>query len=304
MQERIDYGGWPNCIRICNSEIEIIVTTDVGPRIVRLGFINSQNFFYLSSDEIGKTGGTEWRIYGGHRLWLSPEVLSRTYYPDNISVHYSGDDYSIVLTTAKEITTGIVKEIEIMLSPVKNRITVIHRLINQNVWDIELSPWAISALSKGGRAIIPQEPFRGNDGYLLPERSMALWPNTMMNDIRWTWGNRYIQAKQDPLIASEQKIGVLNKQEWVAYSLNNELLIKRFRYNPNEIYPDFNCNNEIYINGNFLEIETLGPMTKVPPQGIIEHVEHWSLFKLTVGESEGSIDTNILPLINSSNIEF
>ena len=31
--------------------------------------------------EKGKTGGSEWHIYGGHRLWHAPEVMPRTYYP-------------------------------------------------------------------------------------------------------------------------------------------------------------------------------------------------------------------------------
>ena len=31
--ERIQYGGWPNCFRVSNGKIELIVTGDVGPRI-------------------------------------------------------------------------------------------------------------------------------------------------------------------------------------------------------------------------------------------------------------------------------
>src|SRR6478672_4770522 len=79
MQEKINFGGWPNCIRLSNNESELIVTTDIGPRIIRLGFINKQNFFYLSEEDRGKKGGNDWRIYGGHRLWLAPEAMPLTY---------------------------------------------------------------------------------------------------------------------------------------------------------------------------------------------------------------------------------
>lgn len=299
MNERANYKGWPNCIRLYNDETELIVTTDVGPRIVRFGFINQQNFFYLAANQAGKTGGEEWRIYGGHRLWLAPENIDVSYYPDNDPVSYMVDVTTLKVSQSKETTTGIVKEMEITLSEGKNRVTVLHRLINQGPYPVELAPWSISALAPGGMAIIPQEPFGEGNDYLLPARSLALWQYTKMNDPRWTWGEKYIQAKQDPSCISEQKIGILNKQGWSAYHLNGELLIKRFDFNPGAIYPDYGSNNEVYINAHFLEIETLGPLTKIAPGGTIEHLEYWLLTKASIDESEESIDSHILPLVNS-----
>lgn len=299
---KVNFGDWPNCIRLSNSECEIIVTTDIGPRIVRFGFINKQNFFHLSSEDCGKTGGDKWRIYGGHRLWLAPEAIPLSYYPDNQPVKYSYNGATLKLTQERETTTGIVKEMEITLSPDKNQVTVLHRLTNEGANEIELSIWALSVLASGGRAVIPQEPFGEGDDYLLPARPVALWQYTKMNDPRWIWGEKYIQAKQDPAFTLEQKIGVLNKQGWVAYCLNNEVLIKKFAFNAQAIYPDFNCNNEIYINKNFLEIETLGPLTVLTPCQKVEHTEHWLLTATASDESEESICTNILPLINSFEI--
>src|SRR5207253_8694307 len=135
--------------------------------------------------------------------------------------------------------------------------------------------WALSVMAPGGRAIIPQEPYGEGDNYLLPARSLSLWQYTKMNDPRWIWGEKYIQAIQDVGARSEQKIGVMNKQGWAAYYLSGEVFIKQFTFDPDVVYPDFSCNNEIYINSNFLEIETLGPLTKLPSGGITEHVEHW-----------------------------
>jgi len=293
MYEKINYGGWPNCIRLSNDEVELIVTTDIGPRIIRFGYINEQNFFYLSPEDSGRTGGGDWRIYGGHRLWHAPEAKPRSYYPDNDPVNYTYTDHSIKLIQAKETTTGIVKEMEITLSEHKNQVTVLHRLVNQNLWDLELTPWSISAMAPGGLAIIPQEPFGEGDDYLLPARPLVLWQYTKMNDTRWIWGDKYIQAKQDPAKTSEQKIGVLNKQGWAAYLLNGSLFIKQFAFDPTILYPDFNCNNEIYINGDFLEIESLGPLTKIQAQGTIEHTEHWLLARAEAKENEGSVDEHI-----------
>lgn len=301
MFEKINFGGWPNCIRLSNGESEIIVTTDIGPRIVRFGYIHDRNFFYLSATDSGKTSGADWRIYGGHRLWHAPEAIPRTYSPDNDPVAYICADYSVRLIQAKEQGTGVVKEMEISLSEQKNQVTVLHRLVNQNPWEIELSPWAISAMAPGGLAIIPQEPFGEGNEYLLPARPLALWQYTRMNDPRWTWGDKYILAKQDRTKNTEQKIGVLNKPGWAAYVFNGSLFTKRFSFDPAAVYPDFGCNNEIYINGDFLEIESLGPLTRIPPQGRIEHTERWFLNRVAAGElTEAFIDEQVLPLVHAT----
>ncbi|GAI70607.1 unnamed protein product, partial [marine sediment metagenome] len=31
IQEKYNFEGWKNCIRMTNGEVEIVVTTDVGP---------------------------------------------------------------------------------------------------------------------------------------------------------------------------------------------------------------------------------------------------------------------------------
>ena len=92
--QKTPYGGWKNCIRLTNAEIELIATTDVGPRVIRLGFIGGQNLFKEWKDQLGKTGSDKWVIYGGHRLWHAPEVMPRTYAPDNGPVEYAWDGIS------------------------------------------------------------------------------------------------------------------------------------------------------------------------------------------------------------------
>ena len=78
-----------------------------------------------------------------------------------------------------------------------------------------------------------------------------------------------------------------------------DMLAKKFNYDPEAVYTDYGCNNETYINGDFLEIETLGPLTKLRPGEAVEHTEYWQLTKVFADEREESIDANILPLVNS-----
>jgi hypothetical protein len=300
--EKVNFEGWPNCIRLFNKNIELIVTTDVGPRIVSCGFIDKPNLLYVSDLEKGKSGGTGWHIYGGHRLWHAPEVMPRTYFPDNNRVEYTWDGRTLKLCQDVESTTGIIKELEITMDSESDHVKVLHRLINNNFWTIETSPWAITAHAPGGIAILPQEPYMDPERNLLPARPVVLWNYTQMNDPRWCWGDKYILLKQDKLLISEQKIGILNKQGWAAYYLNRNLMIKCFEFDSSCRYEDFGCNNEVYVNGDFLEVETLGPVARLTPGSSAEHTEHWFIASLKdhlQPDNETSIDNLVLPLIQS-----
>lgn len=295
--EEYSFRGWENCIYVTNDEIELIATTDVGPRIVRFGFIGGQNLFREFTDQQGKTGGDEWRIYGGHRFWHGPEASPRCYYPDNSSVKYKIEGETVKLTQEVEKTTGMQKEIEITLNPDENQVYVLHRITNRTLWDIELAPWALTVMNLGGRAIVPHEPFQSWEERLTPVRPLVLWAYTDMKDSRWIWGTKYIQLKQNPEAKTRQKLGILNTLGWAAYYLNGELFIKRYKYEPKARYTDFGVNTEIYTDPDILEVETLGELKKIPPGESVEHVESWLLFKAKIDEDEESIDKNILPLV-------
>lgn len=296
--EKVNYGGWQNCIRLTNGTIELITTTDVGPRIIRFGFINDQNLFKEYADQMGQTGGEEWRIYGGHRLWHAPENKPRTYAPDNSPIQSDWNGTRLLLRQPKEAATGIVKEMEIRMEANANRVTVLHRLRNENAWDVELSVWALSVMAQGGRAICPQEPFISHEEKLLPARPIVLWHYTDMRDPRWIWGTKYIQLRQDPDAKTSQKAGVLNTLGWAAYYLKDQLFLKRFPHVPGAAYPDLGCNNEFFTYSEMLEVESLGPLTKIPPGGEATHTETWYLYKLPgLTEDEKSIDEKVLPLI-------
>ena len=81
-------------------------------------------------------------------------------------------------------------------------------------------------------------------------------------------------------------------------------MVKYFKFDPEVIYPDYGCNNEVYVNGNLLEIETLGPVTGIPPGKYSEHTEDWYLKDLEnnlKSDSEHEIDLEILPLVKELN---
>jgi len=298
---KVEYRGWPNCVRLTNGEVELVATTDVGPRIIRFGFVGGQNLFKEYPDQIGKTGGDEWRIYGGHRFWHAPEAKPRTYSADNGPIEYAWDGKTLKLIQPTETDNRIQKMIEITMDPSANHTRVVHRLVNRNPWPVELAPWSLTVMAQGGRAIFPQEPYRPHTEYLLPARAMVLWHYTNMQDPRWTWGEKYVQLQQDPNAAAPQKIGFRNAQGWLAYVLNGDLFVKRYGLVPDGNYPDFGCNTESFTNEDMLEVETLGPLTTLAADGEeVAHTEDWFLFKADASKKESDIDAKVLPLVRET----
>ena len=158
---KVSYGGWPDCCRLNNGVVDLVVTLDVGPRIIRFGFVGEPNEFKEFESMLGKTGGDEWRSYGGHRLWHAPESMPRTYHGDNWPVHLEPHDGWIRVIQPVEPTTGIQKEMDIHLDGEAAHVQVTHRLCNTNCWTVELAPWALSVMAPGGTAALPLPPRAG-----------------------------------------------------------------------------------------------------------------------------------------------
>ena len=65
----------------------------------------------------------------------------------------------------------------------------------------------------------------------------------------------------------------------MAYRLGSDLFFKWSAADPAGTYPDFGCSLEIFTNRSMMELETLGPITKVEPNRTVEHIEHWMLLR-------------------------
>lgn len=296
--ERVEYGGWPNCYRLSNDLVDLVVTTDVGPRVIRLGFVGEANLFKEYPDLMGLTGGDEWRIYGGHRLWVAPESKERSYVPDNQPIQLEERPGFVRLVQPPDAGTGIQKEIDLRLVPGEARVEVTHRLRNTTAQPVELAPWALSVMAQGGVVVIPFPP-RGTHGEtLLPSSSLTLWPYTDMADPRWLWGSRYIMLRQDPGMDAAQKVGALVPDGWAAYARDGYLFVVRAQFAPDARYPDLGSSVETFTNADMLEVETLGPLIDLQPQAAVEHLERWFLFRdVPAPESEADIDQHILPKV-------
>jgi hypothetical protein len=290
------YQGWENCIEVSNGKVALIITTDIGPRIISYSFTGDRNVFFEEAENLGTTGGSEYKMYGGHRLWHAPQAGDRPNEPANEPVEYEITADSVLLRQKTEPVSRIQKEITVSLSNDGTEVTVKHRLINKHVWPVKTSAWALTTLAPGGVEIIPWVLDKPPD--YLPNTALVYWPWTKPNDSRMTFLEKYILLKQMPENAAWFKLGMPNMEGWAAYVNQSLMFVKTFKHIDGVEYPDFLCSFETFTYDRMMEIETLSPFVLLPTDGVVESEEKWYLFDhVPMPKNEKDIDGNILPLI-------
>lgn len=294
--DRISYGGWPNCYRFANAEVELVVTTDVGPRIIRYGFVGGRNMFAEFPDQLGKSGEAWWTMRGGHRLWIAPEVIPDTYALDNGPVKAAVEEQGITLLQPIESETSLQKEISIRQNA-RGGVEVSHRITNAGSKRRRVAPWALSQMASGGAGIAIFPPRGCHEECLQPTHPLVMWAYTDFSDPRWRLTKKYLILKQNPANDSPQKAGLFHEHTAAAYLLDGDLFVKRCQADPSATYPDFHSSFQIFTNGSFLELETLGPLRDLAPGESVTHVEHWSLHKGVQlnSFSDDELDRALLP---------
>lgn len=303
--ETVEYGGWKHNLKISNGEAELIVTLDVGPRVISYSLANNANVFKEFSEQLGRSGEPTWQVRGGHRLWTAPEDLTRTYALDNEPVEAPVIRDNVALIRQRpDSAHGIQKEIEIKFEPKGSRARVTHRIQNIGTEPVELAVWALTVMAPGGVEIIPMPPGRPHPGDVAnarspedfaPDRNLVLWPFFDFSDPRWTFGSKFLMLRQDPTLGPT-KLGLANRVGWAAYLNDGTLFVKRTKYQEGARYPDRGASYETFSNQDMLEMESLSPLVKLAPGASVEHTEQWELFgNLGVIDTEGRIEREIVP---------
>ena len=258
-----------------NGFVRLEYLATAGPRLVRL-FVDG-----VAENLLAELPGWGWDTpygrylpYGGHRLWLAPESMARTYVPDDEGLMVEELADGVCLLGRVEGPTGIRKSIEVHMAVGRPALTVHHCLENAGASPVEVAPWAITQLPLGGVVLLPQPV--DADG-LLPNRHLVLWPYTRWGDDRLHLGDSAHWIAAQPRSAP-LKIGDLNRHGWVAYLRQGVLFCKRFAPQPDQVHPDMNCNVEVYGNDRFVEVETLAPLGQVESGQAVRHIEEWELY--------------------------
>jgi hypothetical protein len=286
--------GWKQVLVLANNEVELLITLDVGPRIISYRHQSGLNLFKTFDDQLGKSGEPDWQIRGGHRLWIAPETTS-SYFPDNHPVSFSliGENH-VRLRTPTEAQSGIEKELEIFLDEKTSRVTINHSMTAARPSISDIALWGLTAFKPGGKAVIPMPPKNlhpndlsitekksGNDAALnlLPNRSISLWAYTDLSDPRFKWHKDRLEINQHANTAST-KLGFLHQMKTAHYEVDGYSFSKTIDYRQDATYPDGNCNLEIFTDGTMLELESLSPLVALKKDEKIIHTESWSLNRL------------------------
>lgn len=295
--ETINYNGW-NCLRLANRDMELIITRDVGPRILRCGFIGEANLFGEIPEQQGGRGEEEWMIRGGHRLWIAPEAKPWSYEPDNHP--YAAAEViagGLRLSQAPGPITHIAKQMEVTLDPERNDVTVVHTLTNRGRAPVSCAPWALTVMGLEGQAILPLPAKIPHTDRLTHNQNWSIWGYTDFADPRWTLGSRYLLFRQDPARGAN-KLGLAHRLGWAAYQRASCLFIKYFDRLDDAVYPDDGCNLEVFANEQILEVESLGPLAVLKRGQSLKHTERWRLCRgVPRCATEDEVDRLVRPLI-------
>lgn len=247
---------------------------EAGPRIMFLARAGSpgKNMFAVLPSAGVETPEGFWRIMGGHRLWTSPEEMPRSYSLDRGPVSIEEGSGYVRLSAPAEEKNSVRKELEIRENG--RGADVIHRIENTGRWPFRAACWALSVMAPGGFAAVPLKPRA--PGGLLPDRRVALWPYSSLSDPRVSFEADAVFIRHEPGFPAPVKLGVSASPSRAGYFLGGSAFIKSFVREDGE-YPDYGCDAEVYSCGEFLELETLGPLKLLRPGCRMEHRETWSV---------------------------
>ena len=305
-KEVIPHAGWNRNLLLANDHAELIVTLDVGPRILSYKRTGGANVFKNFDEQLGVSGESEWKIRGGHRFWIAPEDEVLSYHFDNGPVDHRIDEFSgeNVIDSLQSQSGRILKTLGITLADDSSRVTVRHTAKNEGDEPIQIASWALSVMQPGGIEIIPQPPLGEHPRDLLPNRGIVLWPYTDLTDPRWHLGRNYFTLRQS-VAFPPTKIGLSHREKWIAYIVGDSIFIKTFDHVTGAVYPDGGCNFETFTNDDMLEIESLSPLAALEPGESVSHSENWHLFPIADGiqiESEAALAEWINPFLQKAGI--
>jgi hypothetical protein len=255
-----------------NECLRVDYLTTTGPRIIGLYAKGVEGNLLAETPEVHwPTPHGEYILHGGHRLWIAPENPFYICPEDGIDIQ--AENNKVTLKSPID-ASGLQKEITFQLH--QHSLQLTHLITWHGKAPMEFAPWSITQLRLGGLGIMPQPV---SDG-LQPNRNLVFWPYSQINDERLELHDDFILIHGR---ASEQafKIGHYNTHGWIACAFGNVLFIKKFRAETTEKYPDFGCNVEAYVRESCLELETLGPLTRMMPNESVTHEETW---EVVVGE--------------------
>jgi hypothetical protein len=267
--ERVAYHGYEG-VRLRGGRSSVVVVTSAGPRVLGLIGSGEDLFAVLPAAGLDGPAGERFAFIGGHRLWAAPEVPDITYQPDDRPCAVVEVDDGVRVEAPAD-GAGLAKAIEVRASG--DDWVVDHAIRNASGAAVTIAPWAITQLRPGGRARLP---LGGAGTGLQADHALVLWPYTRPDDPRLGFEPDAVRIRAEPG-PGPIKVGAAPSRGRVSYERAGERFEKRVELDPAGTYADRGAAVQVYLNDDFCELETLGPLRVVEPGAVAEHRERWTL---------------------------
>ncbi|MBX3029756.1 MAG: hypothetical protein KF809_06325 [Chloroflexi bacterium] len=281
--------GGHECLAIDAGGPRVVATIDAGPRVLSLTLPDGtgDGLLLLTPDlTLDVPGQGTYRLIGGHRLWAAPEDPTRTYLPDDVPVEVAQEPGSVRLSHP-EAATGIRRTI--VVTPTPDSIVLDHELRNEGTAPIRTAPWAITMCAPDGEAWLPRSEAPLDAGGYQANGTLVLWPYTRFSDPRLALDDPIIRVLGIPGSEGRVKVGLQGRVGWGAYRRAEALFVKRTAWVEGVAYPDMDASLQCYSCGDFVEVETLGPMVDLAPGAAVTHRETWSLHRIDPAASMADV---------------
>lgn len=262
---------------LTDGKTDVKVALDYGIRVAHVSVAGMDNLFYEQPDDLSDGLSTDdgWRLYGGHRIWNTPEDDTNAF-PDNNPVFYSVIDNGVLIRQEIESWRQIEKELEIVFLS-DGRIKVTNFVRNKSEHAIDTAAWGVNTLKPGKVDVDFESADVSSAGY--PSRHISLWGDTSIADERITWSKHHLTAVHKP-IGDYFKLGMYTKSGKAYYESLDQKFTLEFSTDNFGNYPDGGCNFELWLNKFCLEIESLGIVAHLLPNESAVHTEYWKLEKI------------------------
>jgi len=273
MIKKVKYRDF-DAVKITNEKNdELLVLTEVGPRIISFKPEGKENFFYenienLNKDKIAKD---KWNIFGGTRLWTSPET-ELSYNPDNYPSDVEIEENSVKIISPIDKTTKLRKIFEIEAK--KHFFSIKYKIKNEGKHLFAAGLWALSCIKPSNNATIYLPWGEKTEWNIKDMKYWKSWLKVESNiqSKQWVPTNEFFK-----IIPSGEtgKVGFTNHWGFLIFSSGNLSFIKRSKQIETASYPDGGCTVEIYTSKDFYELETLSPVFTMKPGVSYTHKEDW-----------------------------
>lgn len=279
--KQINLKYYGKCVSINNGTVKVIVSVDVGPKIIFWGYTNGENMLYIPYDILEYDEPISQKIPPdiffkryGHEIMLAYEKNKPVVLSSGTTI------YSIlkegVVFSCSNPKLGLSANLEIIIQDKSNSIMIVHSIENTNEKTQNFSICSSTFVTQDGTLLVPQNmDDLGNS----PNRVLALWKKSNINDSRLYVANEYLRFNNTSTDKSSVlKLGINNRRAWSTYTKDGNTFLKHYLHNKKAKYLNFDSSFIIDSKKELLSLKVLSPIYNVQKNEIAKMAEYWSLF--------------------------